>query len=72
MGGLEITLVIIGIVASIFGNKWRKTSILLKEIGEFCLTTSEAMEDNKITKEEASDILGEVGDVILAGKNLLK
>lgn len=63
-----IALAVLGIVALIFGVKWVQVARLLKEIGEVCFTTSEAMYDNKITKDEARKILKELADVVLAGK----
>lgn len=63
--------IVLGIVAIIFGVKWHQVAKLLKEAGEALITTSEAMEDKKITKEEVVKVLKEWADVILAGKKLV-
>ena len=65
-----IALGVLGILSIVFAVKWRQVAHLLKEIGEVCFTTSEAMEDNKIIKEEAKNIFKELVDVILAGHHL--
>lgn len=65
-----IIMAVLGIVALIFGVKWAQVAHLLKQIGELCFTTSGAMEDKKITKEEAAAVFKELADVILAGKKL--
>jgi len=66
-----IVPIILGVVAIVFGVKWHQVASLLKETGEALITTSEAMEDKKITKDEVVQILKEWADVILAGKKLV-
>lgn len=63
--------IILGIVAVLCGIKWHQVASLLKETGEALITTSEAMEDKKITPTEVKDILREWAEVILAGKKLV-
>ena len=73
----EIAGYAVGILGLILGGvffvKWNQTVKLMKELGEAFTKTSEALEDKKLTKEEAIAILGEWRDVaeailILIGK----
>lgn len=71
MNGMEIALIVVTVMAAIAGIKWAQVATLLREAGELLLTTSEAMEDKKITKDEAAGIVKELADVLVAGKKLL-
>jgi len=70
MDWLELAGFIVAILGLIFGTtfavKWRHLVNLLKELGEAFTTTSEALEDKKITKQEAINCLKEWQDVFAA------
>jgi len=65
----------VGIAGAILGvvflTKWGQAVSLLKEIGEAFTKTSEVLEDKKLTKDEAVEMLKEWQDVINSIKNLL-
>ena len=70
--------VILSILSVIFGEKYRKykqkfmdTSKLAEEFSEALLATTNAIEDDKLTPEEAQKIVAEWQDVVDEAKKLL-
>ena len=70
MEWFEILILVLGVLSGIFGAKWKVFLKLLKEMGDVCYTTSEAMDDGNISQEEGADIMREVVEAIDAGKDL--
>ena len=55
---------ILGIIlGTIFYTKWNQAVVLLKELGEAFTATANALEDKKLTKDEAIRLLKEWKDV---------
>jgi len=66
-----VLLVVSGALGTWFSSKWKHMCNVLKEIGDVFIKSSEALEDKKITKEEALSILKEYQDVAYAVMILL-
>ena len=66
----EIASYVVGIAGAVFGlvfyTKWNQFVNLLKETGEAFTKTAEALEDRKVTKAEALQMLDEWADVYMA------
>jgi len=62
---------VLGIVALICGIRWKQVANLLKQTGELLLVVADAMEDDKISKDEVASILKESVDVVSAVKKLM-
>ncbi|MBT9133013.1 MAG: hypothetical protein DDT33_01544 [Firmicutes bacterium] len=67
----EIVSAVLGLVAVVFGVRWYLLKTLLRETAEALLVISQAIEDNRLTRAEIEEILGETQDVIMAAKNLV-
>ena len=68
MGALGVVIVI----ASTIWVRWAKAKALLKELSEALVCLSNAIEDNKFTREELEKLAEEFGDVIIVAGNLFK
>jgi len=66
-----IGLSVLGILAILFSVKWALAVRALKEIGEAFTKTADALEDKKLTKQEALDLLKEWMDVIASIRALV-
>lgn len=68
--GTEMWLAMIStalaVLAGIFTVKWKQAVNLLKELGEAFTATAEALEDKKLTKDEAISLLQEWKDCYIA------
>jgi hypothetical protein len=65
-----VGLILLGL--SIFlGIRWQKAKNVLRETSEALACISDAVEDDKVTKEEAQKILAECKDVVIAAKELV-
>lgn len=58
-----IIALILGILTTYFGGKWNKGKKVLKEFSEAVAKVSEAIADNKVTREELQEINKEFQDV---------
>ncbi len=67
MDNIEVIMIIVALlgltVGGFFSMKWKQACELLKELGEAFTRTSEALEDKKLTREEAVGLLKEWQDV---------
>ena len=61
----------LSIAVAICGGLVKKLSDLFKETGEFLTCVGVALDDGKITREEAIQLMKEAGDVKVAWFNLL-
>jgi len=61
-----ILVFIVGILAAILGDKWRRAVKVLRELAEAMEATAKAIEDGKVTIEEAKKVIKEWRDVIAA------
>ena len=60
---MTILWIIFLILSAVFGKKWKATKQLLKEAGELLVVISDAIKDDKITREELKMITNEYKDV---------
>ena len=67
---LEIAVCVVAVLGIVFGvvfaKKWADACVLMKELGEAFQETSEALEDKKLTKDEALKLLDEWQDVFVS------
>jgi len=63
-GFLAIIATVLTVLSAIFAAEWRRAKSLLKETSEALSTLYNAIEDDKITKEEAKKIAKEFKDLI--------
>lgn len=70
MDGYEIAVIVVAVLGIVFGGvfalKWKQAVNLLRELGEAFTHTAEALEDKKLTKDEAVKCLKEWKDVYIA------
>ena len=70
MEWFEILAYVVGILGVVLGvafwRRWEGVVTLLKELGEAFTKSAEALEDKKLTKEEAVALLKEWNDVVSA------
>ena len=71
MDWIQILTIVFGVIAVIFGIKWRNAKALLREGAEALKAISDAIEDDQLTKAEIAGILQECSDVVLAFKKLI-
>lgn len=64
--------VVLAIVALWFGTAWTKVKSLLREISQALNETSNAIEDNNLTKEELKRIIAQWRDVIELAREIAK
>ena len=60
MDWIEIAIIVVAILGIVFGGifvKWRQGVKLLKLLGDAFTETANALEDKKLTKTEAIDLL---------------
>jgi hypothetical protein len=67
----EIVSGLFGLGIILLGIRWQYTKALLKDTAEALTTISQAVEDNKITKEEAQSIVKELKDVVESAKKVV-
>lgn len=60
----KILTAVFGIATIVLGVKYRKVKRTLKELGEAITTTSNAIDDNKLTEEEIKSTVKEWNDVV--------
>ena len=58
--------IITSLIAGLAGAFWLKGKKVIKELGEAIATVTEALEDDKLSKEEVLEITKEFKDVIAA------
>jgi len=63
-GLLAMASVILAVLSAIFAAEWKRAKNFLKETSEALTTLYDAIEDDKITKEEAKRIAKEFEDLI--------
>jgi len=61
---LTVVCSILAITSALFAIEWRRVKSLLKEASEALSTLYDAIEDDKITKEEAKKVAEEFEDLI--------
>ena len=66
-----ITSIILAIVSIVFGAKWRKVKKLIKEISAFVVEISEALEDDRISREELVRIKQKSEGIVKTARSLL-
>ena len=66
----EIAIIIVGvlgfIVGGVYAKKWQQMVKLLRELSDAFDVTADALEDKKLTKAEATELLKEWHDVYSA------
>ena len=75
MEWFEILAYLVGILGVVLGvafwQKWEKTVKLLRELGDAFIKSADALEDKKLTKEEAVLLLKEWTEVVTVFLELL-
>ena len=66
-----VVIIILGIFSVFAGVKWQQFKVLVKEAAETLTVLSNAIADDKVTKEELTLIAKEMADVVMAFKKLI-
>lgn len=64
----QIIALILALLTTYLGIKWRKTKKLLKETSEALTVLNDAIEDDHVTENELNHIVKEFRDIITAAK----
>ena len=66
-----IVMIVLGAFGILAGTKWRQAKNLIRKGAEALTTLSDALDDDKLTKEEIREIANKLGAVIVAFKALI-
>ena len=67
----EILTIVLALLSTFLGAKYRKAKQVMKELAEAMNKTYKALEDDKITKEELKQVIKEWKDVLEIWRDLL-